>query len=112
VPARAATTSTGSARAGTHGSSRARSAADRLAAGGRALERDSGLAPQVVERGLEQHQDLDDGVERERLERGGELAELGDRLGAAGGVVMALPGWNWRGGESVPRRLWRVVRRT
>jgi hypothetical protein len=83
VPTRAAITSTGSARAGTRGSSRARSAADRLAVGGRALERDSGLAPQVVERGLEQHQDLGDGVERERLEPGSERAQPRDGGGPA-----------------------------
>jgi hypothetical protein len=35
--------------------------------------------------GAPQHQDLGDGVERERLERGGERAELGDGGGAAGG---------------------------
>ena len=39
-----------------------------LVAGGRALEREGGLAPEIVERRLEEDEDLGDGVERERLE--------------------------------------------
>src|SRR4030095_3237061 len=47
--------------------------------------REGGLPWQVVQRRLEEHQDLGDGVERERLERGGERAELIDSGRAAGG---------------------------
>jgi hypothetical protein len=43
------------------------------------------LPPEIVQHRLEEHQDLGDRIERERLERGGELAELRDGGGAAGG---------------------------
>ena len=45
----------------------------------RAFERESGLPTQIIKRRLQEHQDLGDGVERERLERGGKRAELLDR---------------------------------
>jgi len=47
-------------------------------AGDHGRERDGRLPSQVDQRRPEQYEDLGDGVERERLERGGELAELGD----------------------------------
>ena len=43
------------------------------------------MASEVIERRLKEHQNLGGDLERQRLGRGGELAELGDGSGAAGG---------------------------
>jgi hypothetical protein len=43
----------------------------------RALERDGRWPAQLVERGPEEHQDLGDGLERERLEANGDGARAG-----------------------------------
>ena len=41
---------------------------------GRAFERERRLSPQVVQRRLQQHQDLGDRIERELLQLAGELS--------------------------------------
>jgi hypothetical protein len=43
-----------------------------------ALERQDRLPPEIVQRRLEEHQDLGDDVERKRREAIGKTAELGD----------------------------------
>jgi hypothetical protein len=58
--------------------------AARLAGGGEALEHQRGLAAEIVDHGLEEHQDRGNGVERHLLETIGELAKLGDSGGAPG----------------------------
>ena len=52
---------------------------------GRAFEREGRLPPEVVEHRLQEHEDLDDGGERDLFETVGKLAELGDGGGPTRG---------------------------
>lgn len=56
-----------------------------LTAGRRALESQCGFSSEIVERGLEEDEDLGGGVQRNLFETGGELAQLVDGGGRAGG---------------------------
>src|SRR5262249_50761610 len=53
------------------------------------FEREGRLPAQVVERRLQEHQDLGGGIEWERLQRGGELAELLRRPAARPAATVA-----------------------